>query len=158
MELDSRLFVVWSNKVYAPIVIYIATRQCSCLYRRPRFVFSEHNMKPLVCLMNVLGLAPFVWEEERGFIKFRASTFMSVYSAVMLVIVLLGEILMMTGEDGRENMDNVYAFATMMKGSAYMISHSGFLLFTLLFRRKIVKFLHVLLTFNSSIHNIFFTY
>jgi len=72
--------------------------------------------------MNILGLAPFVWEEERGFIKFRASTFMSVYSAAMLVIVLLGEILMMTGQDGRENMDNVYAFASMMKSSACIVS------------------------------------
>ena len=119
-------------------------------------MFSEHNMKPLVCLMNILGLAPFVWEEERGFIEFRASTFMSVYSAAMLVIVLLGEILMIIGKGDREVMDSVYTFATRMKGSANMMSHSGFLFFTLLFRRKIVKFLHVLLTFNSSIHNIFF--
>jgi hypothetical protein len=52
-------------------------------------------------------------------------------------------------------MDNVYIFATTLKGSAYMISHSGFLFFTLLFRRKIVKFLHDLLTFNSSIHKSF---
>jgi len=153
MEVDSRLFVVWSNKVYAPIVIYIATRQCSCLYRRPRFVFSEHNMKPLVCLMNVLGLAPFVWEEERGFIKFRASLFKSLYSAAMLVIVLLGELLMIIGKGGREAMDSVYTFASSKKYSPNLISHSGFLLFTLLFRRKIVKFLHML-TFNSSVHNI----
>ena len=115
-------------------------------------------MKPLVYLMNILGLAPFILEEERGFIKFRASTFMSVYSAAMLVIVVLGELQMMTGQDGRENMDNVYAFATTMKGSAYMTSHSGFLFFTLLFRRKIVKFLHLLLTFNSSPYNIFISY
>ena len=55
-------------------------------------------------------------------------------------------------------MDNVYTFATVMKVSAYMISHSGFLFFTLLFRRKILKFLHVLLSFNSSIHNSFVSY
>ena len=55
-------------------------------------------------------------------------------------------------------MDNVYTFATMMNGSANMISHSGYLLFTVLFRRKIVKFLHVLLTFNSSIQNSFISY
>ena len=78
---------------------------------------------------------------------------MSVYSAGMLAIVLLGELVMLTEQGARENMDNVYAFAIVMKGSAYMITHSGFLFFTLLFRRKIVKFLHVLLTFNSSIHN-----
>jgi len=118
-------------------------------------VFSEHNMKPLVYLMNILGLAPFIWEEERGFIKFRASAFMSVYSVAMLAIVLLGELLMIIGKGGRDARDNVYTFATMMKSSANMISHSGFLFFTLLFRRKIVKFLHLLLTFNSSMYNIF---
>ena len=121
-------------------------------------MFSEHNMKPLVYLMNILGLAPFIWEEERGFKQFRASTFLSVYSVAMLAIVLLGELLMITWKDGREAVDNVYTFATMMKGSAYMISHGGFLFFTLLFRRKIVKFLHVLLTFNSSIRNILISY
>jgi hypothetical protein len=116
------------------------------------FVFRQHN------LMNILGLAPFILEEEGGFRKFRASTFMSVYSVVMLVIILLGELLLIIGKGGREAMDNVYTFATVMKGSANMMSHSGFLFFTLLFRRKIVKFLHVLLTFNSSIHNIFISY
>jgi len=108
--------------------------------------------------MNILGLAPFVWEEERGFIKFRASTFMSVYSAAMLAMILLGEFLGIFLQGGREAMDNVYTFATLMKGSANMMSHSGFLFFTLLFRRKIVKFLHVLLTFNSSIHNMLVPY
>jgi len=108
--------------------------------------------------MNILGLAPFVWEEQRGFIKFRVSTFMSVYSAAMLVIVLLGEILGINWKGGGEEMDNVYTFATTMKGSVSIISHSGFLFFTLLFRRKIVKFLHVLLTFNNSIHNILVPY
>ena len=112
-------------------------------------------MKPLVYLMNVLGLAPFILVEERGFRKFRASTFMSVYSVAMLVIVLLGELLMIIGKGYGEAMDNVYTYATVMKGSAYMISHSGFLFFTLLFRRKIIKFLHVLLKFNSSIHSKF---
>jgi len=102
-------------------------------------------MKPLVYLMNILGLAPFILEEEGGFKKFRASTFMSVYSVAILLFVLLSELLLIIGKGGREAMDNVYAFANMMKGSAYMISHSGFLFFTLLFRRKIVKFLHVLL-------------
>ena len=80
---------------------------------------------------------------------------MSVYSAAMLAIILLGKLLMIIEKCGREALDNVYALAHMMKGSANMISHSGFLFFTLLFRRKIVKFLHVLLTFNSSIHSIF---
>ena len=123
-----------------------------------RFVFSEHNMKPLVYLMNILGLAPFVLEEERGFRKFRASTFMSVYSVAMLVIVLLGELQMIIGMGYREAMDDVYKLATMMQNSAYMISHSGFLFFTLLFRREIVKFLNVLLTFNSSTLSIFISY
>jgi len=115
-------------------------------------------MKPLVYLMNVLGLAPFILEEERGFRKFRGSTFMSLYSVAMLVIVLLGELLMIIGKGGPEEMDNVYKFASMMKCSAYMISHSGFLFFTLLFRRKILNFLHVLLTFDISVHNKFISY
>jgi len=108
--------------------------------------------------MNILGLPPFILKEERGFRKFRASTFMPVYSVAMLVIVLIGELLMTTRKSGREAVENVYTFATMMKGSAYMMSHRGFLFFTLLFRRKIVKFLHVLLSFNSSIHNSFVSY
>ena len=83
---------------------------------------------------------------------------MSVYSAAMLAIILLGKLLMIIEKCGREALDNVYALAHMMKGSANMISHSGFLFFTLLFRRKIVKFLHVLLKFNSSIHNTFISY
>jgi hypothetical protein len=82
---------------------------------------------------------------------------MSVYSVVVLVIVLCGEALTILGLGVRENIDNVYAFAVRMKGSAYMISYSGFLFFTLLFRRKILKFLHMLLSFKSSIHNIYFS-
>jgi hypothetical protein len=108
--------------------------------------------------MNVLGLAPFILVEERGFRKFRASTSMSAYSVAMLVIVLLCEVLTIMGKGFGEEMDNVYTFATMMKVSAYTISHIGFLFFTLLFRRKILNFLHVLLTFNSSIHNNFISY
>jgi len=115
-------------------------------------------MKPLVYLMNILGLAPFILEEERGFRKFRASTFMSVYSVAMLVIVLLSEVLMIMRKDSLEAMDNVYAIAAMMKGSANMISNGGFLFFTLSFRRKFLKFLHMLFTFNSSIHKIFVSY
>jgi hypothetical protein len=115
-------------------------------------------MKPLVYLMNVLGLAPFVLEEGRGCREFRVSTFMSVYSVVVLVIVLFGELVAMIWQGFAEGMDNVYAFAFMIKSSAYMISYSGFLFFTLLFRRKIVNFLHMLLSFNSSIHNIFQSY
>ena len=108
--------------------------------------------------MNILGLAPFVLEEERGFIKFSSSTFMSVYSVAMLVIVLLAELLTITRKGVLVEMDNVYTFTTMMISSAYIISHSGFLFFTLLFSREILKFLYVLLTFNSSIHNIFVVY
>jgi hypothetical protein len=115
-------------------------------------------MKFLVYLVNVLGLAPFILVEERGFRKFRASTFMSVYSVAMLVFVLPGELLMIIWKGFGEEMDDVYTFAATMKISAYTISHSGFLFFTLLFRRKILNFLHVLLTFNSSIHNSFISY
>jgi hypothetical protein len=114
-------------------------------------------MKPLVYLMNVLGLAPFVLEEGRGCRKFRVSKFLSVYSVVVLVIVVVGG-LVMIWQGFAANMDNVYAFAIMMKCSAYMISQTGFLFFTLLFRKKILKLLHMLLSFNSSIHNIFLSY
>ena len=76
----------------------------------------------------------------------------------MMVIFLLGELLTMIGQTVRDKMDNVYRFATMMKSSAYIISHSGFLFFTLLFRSEIIEFLHVLLSFNNSIHNIFVSY
>ena len=115
-------------------------------------------MKPLVYLMNILGLAPFILEEEGGFRKFRASTFMSVYSVAILLFVLLSEFLMIIGKDGFDPMDHVYTFAATMKCSGHMMSHSGFLFFTLLFRRKIGKFLHVLLSFNSSICDIFISY
>jgi hypothetical protein len=82
---------------------------------------------------------------------------MSVYSVAVLVIVLVGELLMIKQGDG-EDMDNVYAFANMMKNSAYITSHCGFLFFTLLFRRKILMFLNMLLSFNSSIHTFFLSY
>jgi hypothetical protein len=108
--------------------------------------------------MNILGLAPFILEEERGYRKFKASIFMSLYSVAMLIIVLVGELLMLMRMDKLETMDNVYAFATIMSLSAHMTSHSGVLFVTLLFRKKIVKFLHVLLKFNSSIYNFFFSY
>jgi hypothetical protein len=83
---------------------------------------------------------------------------MSVYSVAVLVIVLCGGLEMVIGQSFAVGMDNVYAFANMMKCSAYIISHSGFLFFTLLFRRKIIKFLHLLLSFNSSIHTVFVSY
>jgi hypothetical protein len=115
-------------------------------------------MKPLVYLMNILGLAPFILEERSGFRKFRASTFLSVYSAAMLIIILIGEVQTVIELGFHQNINEVYAFATKLKGSAYMISYSGFIFSTLLFRRKIVKFLHMLLSFNSSIHNNFLSY
>jgi hypothetical protein len=105
--------------------------------------------------MNILGLAPFILEEERGFRKFRVSIFMSVYSVAMLVFVLVGELHMLIWKGGPEEMDNVYTFATTMKVPACKISHIGFLFFTLLFRREIVNFLHMLLTFNISMHKSF---
>jgi hypothetical protein len=65
---------------------------------------------------------------------------MSVYSVTMLVIVLLGELLVIIGKGGRENIDNVYKFATLWKSSAFTISHSDFLFFTLLVCREIMNF------------------
>jgi len=114
-------------------------------------------MKHLVYLVNALGLAPFLLEEGRGFRQFRPSTLPFVYSVVMIVILLCGELIIILGESSHTNVDNVYKFTITMKCSAYIISHSGLIFSTLLFRREIIKFLHVLLSFNSSIHNIFFS-
>jgi hypothetical protein len=112
-------------------------------------------MKPLVYLVNVLGIAPFCLEAGRGFGKFRSSTLLSVYSVMMIAVLLLGALLYILGETSRIDVDNVYKFAVIMKSSVYMTSHSGLILVTLMFRSEIIKFLHVLLSFNSSIHNIF---
>jgi hypothetical protein len=114
-------------------------------------------MKPLVYLVNELGLAPFWLQAGRGLGKFRPSTLLSVYSVMMTVILLLGELLIILREVSHINVVNVYKFAVTMKSSEYMISQSGLILVTLLFRSEIIKFLHVLLSFNSSIHNIFVT-
>jgi hypothetical protein len=109
--------------------------------------------------MNVLGLAPFVLEEGRGGCRqFRVSKFLSVYSVVVLVIVLFAGLIMTIRLGVRVDLDRGYEIAILMKRSAYMISYSAFLFCTLLFRRKIVKFLHMVLSFNSSIHNISFSY
>jgi hypothetical protein len=59
---------------------------------------------------------------------------------------------MIFGNICNDNMDNVYTFAAIMKSSAYVISHGCFLFSTLLFRGEVVNFLHVLLSFNSSIY------
>jgi len=40
----------------------------------PFFIFREQNMKLLVYLMNVLGLAPYFLDEWRRIRKFRPST------------------------------------------------------------------------------------
>jgi hypothetical protein len=78
-----------------------------------------------------------------------------VYSVVIIVILLLGELITILEESSHKNMDNFYKFAMTLKGSAYIISHSGLIVSTLLFRSEIVNFIHVLLTFNSLIRNIF---
>ena len=49
------------------------------------------------------------------------------------------------------NMENVFTFSAMMKSSEYVISHCCFLLTALLFLGEVVNFLHVLLSFNSSL-------
>ena len=112
-------------------------------------------MKHLVYLVNALELAPFLLEEGRGFRQFKPSTLLSVFSGLMIVILLFGELIIIFGERSRVNVDNVYKFAMTIKDSAYIISHSGLIFSTLLFRSEIVKFLYMLLSFSSSIHNIF---
>jgi len=49
-------------------------------------------------------------------------------------------------------MYNFYTFAAMMKSSAYVKSHSCFLLTSLLFLDAFVNFLHELLCFKISIY------
>jgi hypothetical protein len=108
--------------------------------------------------MNILGLASFFLEETRGFPKFRASILLSIYSAVILAMFLVADVRTVTRMDYVEDADIDYTFAAIMKISAYLITHSGFLLSTLLFRTKIINFLNVLLSFNTSIHNTFTSY
>jgi hypothetical protein len=50
-----------------------------------------------------------------------------------------------------ENMNNVYTIIVIIKSSAYVISHSCFLFYRILFRGEVVNFLHVQ-PFNSSIY------
>ena len=107
-------------------------------------------MKPLVYLKCVeANFFPVV--RKKGFLKCRTSTLLSMYSCVMLLIFLFNGLAMIFGNVFNDNMDNVYTFATMMKSSAYVISHGCFHFSMLLFRVEIFYFLHVLLSFNSSI-------
>ena len=64
-----------------------------------------------------------------------------------MLILLLGELIIL-GESSHINVDNVFKFAMTVKVSAYIISHSGLIFSTLLFRSDNVKFLHVLLSFS----------
>ena len=52
-----------------------------------------------------------------------------------------------------EDVDKVYAFASKIKISAHLITHSGFLFSTFTSRGEILNFLNVLFSFISSIHN-----
>jgi hypothetical protein len=71
---------------------------------------------------------------------------------------LVADIQTVTRMDYIEDADKVYTFAAIMQISGYLITHSGFLLSTLLFRSKIINFLYMLLSFNTSIHNTFTFY
>jgi len=59
---------------------------------------------------------------------------------------------MIFGTIFKDNMDNVYTFAAMIKSFAYVISHSCFFFSTLLFRGDVFNFLRVLLFFKISIY------
>jgi hypothetical protein len=115
-------------------------------------------MKPVIYLMNVLGLSPFVLEERKRFRKFRASKYLSIYSAVMLPIFLVADISVLVELNHYKNLDNVYKFVCMLKISSYIMTHNCFLFFTLLFRDKVLDVLHVLLSFNSSTCSTFTSY
>jgi hypothetical protein len=56
------------------------------------------------------------------------------------------------------NMDNVETFATVLKSSAYAMSHGCFLFSTLFFRGEFLNFLHVLLSLNSLIYFTFISF
>jgi hypothetical protein len=105
--------------------------------------------------MNVLRLAPYFLDERRRFRKCRLSTLLFIYSCVMLLIFLFISLALIFGNMFNYKMDNVYTLAAMMQSSACVISHSCFLFSTHLFLGEVVKFLHVLLSFNSSIYFIF---
>jgi len=81
-----------------------------------------------------------------------------IYSGVMLLIYLFTSLAMIVGNIFNDNLDNIYTFAAMMKSSPYIISHSCFLFSTLLFLGEFVNFLHVLLSFNSSIYFTFISF
>ena len=63
------------------------------------FIFRKQNMKFLVYLVIVLGLAPFFMEERKVFLKFRALILMSDYSAVILAVFLVAEVRTVTRMD-----------------------------------------------------------
>jgi hypothetical protein len=96
--------------------------------------------------MNIFGLAPFLLGEVRGFRKFRTSTLLSIYSAVILAMFLVAEVRTVTGIDYMEDADKIYTFSAIMKISAYLVTHGGLLFSTLLFHTKIINFLNVLLS------------
>jgi hypothetical protein len=55
-------------------------------------------------------------------------------------------------------MDNVYTFVAIIKSSEYVVSYCCFLSNALLFRGEVVNFLHVPLSFNSSIYFTFISF
>jgi magnesium-transporting ATPase (P-type) len=56
-------------------------------------MFRKQNMKPLVYLVIVLGLASFFLEEGMGFRTFRPSTLLSSYNTVIIAVLLVAVIL-----------------------------------------------------------------
>jgi hypothetical protein len=105
--------------------------------------------------MNILGLAPFFLEEGRGVRKFRSSKCLCIYSAVMLLIFLCSKLAMIIEKLCNDNMDDVDTFATTMKRSADVISHSCFLFSTLVFRCDVIKLVYMLLSFCDSTYYTF---
>jgi hypothetical protein len=81
-----------------------------------------------------------------------------VYSVVMLLIFLFSGLAVICIRTFNDNMDNVKTFSAMMKSAAHVISHSCFLFSAVLFFGEFVNFLHVLLSFNSSIYFSFISF
>ena len=90
-----------------------------------------------VCLMKEVGLVTYFLHERR-LRRFRPWTLLSMYNGVILLIFLFSILCMIVGNIFNDNLDKVYTFAALMENSAYVISRSCFLFYTLLFIGKFV--------------------
>jgi len=76
----------------------------------------------------------------------------------MLLILLFSRLGMIFVNSFNDNMENFNTYSAMMQNSPYVISHSCFLFSTFLFLGEVFNFLHVFLSFNSSIYLTFISF